>query len=520
VNKHSLSSGSSIVAITLTVIFLLWILCCRDVLSDQIDTLDLQFQWSYPVSGIATYWLYPEPMKLADLDQDGINEILIGFNSDSVRVGIIDVVDGTMTCQSSGLPNPVISVGAGDRNADGLLDIVAGGAGGYLWVIDAPDFDSVLTITGLDQDVEAVGIYCLDSADGSKVFAGTFRHYMRDVSTPPHHAYEYFWVGNIVEYDGMSLALLDLLGIGAVTRLGVFDLDDDGIKELILGEISCFAYCGWGGNDEIHRVLVRLFSPQDTTATVLFSADLDCGHMMFDYVRFDALAIGDCDGDGRTEIISAYRVADYPTVTCLDGLTGEVEWEDTDTDYAGPITGLALCDLAGWPSKVVCAAYQNGEIRFKSGPDGADVALVHSLPKIDYFGVGNMDHDGLVEICIVSAAADTVYIYEAPFLFTDVEEAGDKGRPSEFSLFQNYPNPFNPETNIRFAIPFSSEITLRIYNILGEQVQTLRKQCSPGTHTLIWDGRSSSDEDVASGVYLYRLTAGDYQETKKMVLLR
>jgi hypothetical protein len=87
---------------------------------------------------------------------------------------------------------------------------------------------------------------------------------------------------------------------------------------------------------------------------------------------------------------------------------------------------------------------------------------------------------------------------------------------SEYHLSQNYPNPFNPSTNIEFDLPKTSKVTLKVFNILGEEVATLLSaSLLSGSHSVEWDA-----SNLASGVYLYRLQAGDYVETRKMVLMR
>ena len=88
--------------------------------------------------------------------------------------------------------------------------------------------------------------------------------------------------------------------------------------------------------------------------------------------------------------------------------------------------------------------------------------------------------------------------------------------PREFSLGQNYPNPFNPTTEINFALPTACDVTLEIYNITGQRVTTLvDSYLEAGQHSVLWDASSN-----ASGVYFYRLTAGEFTETKKMMLLK
>lgn len=88
--------------------------------------------------------------------------------------------------------------------------------------------------------------------------------------------------------------------------------------------------------------------------------------------------------------------------------------------------------------------------------------------------------------------------------------------PKEFSLTQNYPNPFNPQTKIKFSVPKASFTKLIIYDLLGREVATLvNEELKPGTYETDWDASNYS-----SGVYFYKLVAGDFTETKKMVLMK
>ncbi len=85
----------------------------------------------------------------------------------------------------------------------------------------------------------------------------------------------------------------------------------------------------------------------------------------------------------------------------------------------------------------------------------------------------------------------------------------------------NQPNPFNPQTNIKFSLAKDEFVSLEIYNILGQNVKTLVEgQLSAGEHLITWDGTDSYGHRVGSGIYFYRITAGDYLKTRKMVLMR
>ena len=90
------------------------------------------------------------------------------------------------------------------------------------------------------------------------------------------------------------------------------------------------------------------------------------------------------------------------------------------------------------------------------------------------------------------------------------------GIPEEYDLYQNYPNPFNPSTLIKYALPKSSNVSLVIYNLMGQEVIRWNEQGqTAGYHQVVWNA-----SNVASGLYFYRLQAGDFVQTRKMVLLK
>ncbi len=97
----------------------------------------------------------------------------------------------------------------------------------------------------------------------------------------------------------------------------------------------------------------------------------------------------------------------------------------------------------------------------------------------------------------------------------------DPGVPPPFTLRSNYPNPFNPTTEIRFDVSRPGPVRLAVYDLLGREVRTLVDGFrAAGAHTVVWDGRSDAGETVASGVYLYRMAAGGFTESRMMVLMK
>ena len=112
---------------------------------------------------------------------------------------------------------------------------------------------------------------------------------------------------------------------------------------------------------------------------------------------------------------------------------------------------------------------------------------------------------------------------DSPATVNTTVASADEGSmlPSEYALFQNYPNPFNPSTQIAFDVPTSEFVMLRVYNLLGQDVQTLiNKSMAPGRYTVEWNGNDMLNNDVASGVYFYELRGESFISRKKMLLIR
>jgi hypothetical protein len=93
--------------------------------------------------------------------------------------------------------------------------------------------------------------------------------------------------------------------------------------------------------------------------------------------------------------------------------------------------------------------------------------------------------------------------------------------PREYYLAQNYPNPFNPTTMIHYELPRGSGVNLSIYNLLGQKVKTLVEGWKPaGRYDVAWQGDNDLGARVSSGVYIYRIDAGEYRRSLKMLLMK
>jgi len=176
---------------------------------------------------------------------------------------------------------------------------------------------------------------------------------------------------------------------------------------------------------------------------------------------------------------------------------------------------------------------------YSTWSDDGDPGTWHDLTKINdqrssYAEDARDVCQGSIMNCLLFALAGHVYtgstkapasynnLYWDGFCFTDVEDEGDgDASPSEFSLSDNYPDPFNPKTNIAYLVPRACQVRLEVFNVLGQKIRTLvDEDQTAGNREVSWDGRNQTGEEVASGVYFYRLKAEDFVETKKMVLMR
>jgi hypothetical protein len=131
-------------------------------------------------------------------------------------------------------------------------------------------------------------------------------------------------------------------------------------------------------------------------------------------------------------------------------------------------------------------------------------------------------NDGIINNTIYSLASGQTFIFAGGIgaLYVINPNTGihniSSNIPEEFLLFQNYPNPFNPSTIIRFQIKDSRLVNLKVYDILGKEIETLvNEKLQPGTYEVTFNA-----SHYPSGVYFYRLQVGDYNESKKMLLIK
>jgi hypothetical protein len=202
--------------------------------------------------------------------------------------------------------------------------------------------------------------------------------------------------------------------------------------------------------------------------------------------------IGDADGDGNPNL---YLAAHYDEAV--------YDWEFNGGD---PLTAASYTERAIFMDDTTD--------NYTPGNDQGKVRVAKLFP-------GDVDNDGLGDIIFSSAsfAADKPHLFmiENDGLLTN--DNTELQLPLIFTIGQNYPNPFNPDTKFDYNIYHTNDVSLKIYDILGNEIYTVYSGTrTPGSYRATWRGVDNNNKPVASGVYLYQLVSGDNSITKKLLL--
>jgi len=215
----------------------------------------------------------------------------------------------------------------------------------------------------------------------------------------------------------------------------------------------------------------------------------------------------------------------------------------TDDPYvffdSPPVMGASMDNLSpAVPSDVSINSTEMGESNYSidltwSNPIDEDFAY-HNIYRTDI----SSDDAAFVFQTIESSYTDLVTSWgNYEYWVTAVDHNGNESDPSiiesieltveeellpeEFALGQNYPNPFNPSTQIRYALPVQSKVTIVIYNMLGGKVRTLVNDYQDaGYRNILWNATNDIGAPVSAGMYIYTIQAGSFYQAKKMILLK
>lgn len=202
-------------------------------------------------------------------------------------------------------------------------------------------------------------------------------------------------------------------------------------------------------------------------------------------------------------------------------LLNTISWGNSVDEIRIPYSDISIIEY----SNIKGGRDGNGNIDVDPkfvNPDSMDFTLMHNSPCVDAgtaFYV--LNGDTLVNISPedYKGNAPDMGAFESEFTSTGVEE--NQVIPDKFALYQNYPNPFNPNTIIRYDLPYETDVSIIIFDLLGRQIsQLVNERQTPGRHAVIWEAKNMDGKSVGAGVYFYQLRAIDYVRTNKMILLK
>ncbi len=200
--------------------------------------------------------------------------------------------------------------------------------------------------------------------------------------------------------------------------------------------------------------------------------------------------------------------AAYPGLNDMEHIGEQNSCAVFDTALATAESGILFKETLTFPTRLGLGVWRNPASGGTCRADGARFVFVSGRPY-------RWNHDQL--------RANVEFILGELFgePWSPATGAAENPRPPAFHLGQNYPNPFNPRTMIRFSIPERRTVRLHVYDVAGRLVASLADRAYPaGIHSVTWNGTNRRGEPVASGIYLYRLQAGQDTATRKMILLR
>jgi hypothetical protein len=235
-------------------------------------------------------------------------------------------------------------------------------------------------------------------------------------------------------------------------------------------------------------------------------------------------------GTGVVVIPVDEETGESPVTLTFDNVTGSGNTTLTIEDAGPPVPGAFIVgDSATYWNLSTTATYTDSiEICFtydEAAIPGAesDLAILHydtTLVPADWVDV-TTSVDTVANVACCKTATLSPFVLAVPNPLTGVDD-DEAPTPSTFALMQNIPNPFNPATVIGYDVPAGgADVTIAIYDVRGRRVRVLvDEHRAPGRYQVPWDGRNARGERVATGVYFYRMRAGSFVETRKMVLLK
>ncbi|MEZ5357726.1 MAG: FG-GAP-like repeat-containing protein [Candidatus Zixiibacteriota bacterium] len=434
---------------------------------------------------------YPYGIATADFNGDTYADLVTAnyaAGTVSVLLGNGNGTFATHVDYSTGASQYPYFVDTGDMDGDGSIDIVTGGSMG------------IVIFYGVgDGTFGTAQVYYFAQAVLDVVVADFNNDTYPDIATS--HAVRDSVGIHINNHDSTYSTHFVATANGTVSLAAGY-LDSDNYIDLLVG---CSEGRVWNlkndqaGSFVATEVHIGNLSDPPTIAITDLNGD-NIGDYGMAHAVNDFLYTYLNDGEGTYSIDHAYVVTDNPT---------SIHFADVDFDDDQDIL------LTIGTTNEIELYLNNGSNAFAYDSS----YTVAGAPKDMVFA--DFDGDTYPDMAVTSYTTDEAAIlFSRLSLILSVDDT-DGAIPDEFSLEQNYPNPFNPATTIRFSLPQSSHVKVEIYNMLGQSVIVLADEfVTAGVKEVTWNGVSSSGEQVASGIYMYRITTDTFTDAKPMMLLK
>ena len=507
---------------------------------------DIEFSYELLEDDENTGLYYPK--NIGDINDDGTEDIIFsnlrdkifvfygGANLSAVPNKIINLAEKAGINGNSGLGRGAASIG--DVNADGIDDFAIGAA--YVQN-ENNTIGKVLVFFGSSEsEFEMTEIILPDSLSGVQRFG----YYVNS--------------GGDINNDGMSdIIVTSILAseneehlIAIIYGGEVFDEFIDqyyGVPGELTNSVSInnegYSTYGWGdsrfvdinndGDSEILFVpstaqINPILFPYDSSKGYVFESP-NQGETLGNIQTIGNSAIGDFNNDGNMDFIFpqpeddndaavSSRVYMYSVPVKLgEGLVNTVPYlvEVPDTIFIGE-AGITINESFAEYFADMEDSFSDLMVDISVSP--SDITLevdleskILTLSSEEYVG------EGLLEFVVTDPKGLSLEFSIVLLVLSDTGIEDSNTLPKEFSLQQNFPNPFNPSSTIRFGIPEATSVSIEVFNSLGQRVALLvnNKRFNQGWHSVNFDARN-----LASGVYIYRIHAGEFVQTKRMMLIK
>ncbi len=442
--------------------------------------------------------LPPQQRALAitnDLNGDGFEDVVIGTGGGNERVYALDGQTGEI----------IWDFGTDDPNQFGLGDITG--------VVAVDDFngDGVNDIlaTGSATDNGLGGrrtVYIFDGTNGQLLWSRFIGSFLRMAAA----------IGDVNSNGSYDVVVATGAGVQNTYAIVAYDpVSGASLWNFPIGEPA-------GGGREV----IRYDVPGETADviagayfTAVYRIDGETGNMVWQFSGgFSAVnqirIIEDLDDDGLDDLlISTFSSNFY----CVSGADGSIIWQTLLGDFSW--SGHAIRDLTGDGIQDVIVANRNDNLYMLSGADGT---IFDSFDmKSDFlqgatlvFPHEDLDNNGSIDI--LGAADDGRLVAISGGTSALAIDDSPTALPSDYALSQNYPNPFNPGTAFTVSLPERADVRVTVFNMLGQNVAELfNGKLAAGQHEFAFDANQ-----LPSGVYFYRVSANQFVQTRKMLLVR